>query len=189
MVINDGTGTGKKLKINQLNRAETQSVARTAEEDSALFGDAYLCGSGPVSLTSDSESAIFYLKNNEDKDLIIKNFTLTSTAITGASTGVFLLKLYKNPDGITSGTDNPPANTNFGSSKELEADVEFGAEGSTVTGGVLSGSTFMPQQAFTKAPLSWIVPKGSSFAISIQPATGNTSCSVNVFLDAYLKED
>jgi len=187
--IEDGSGSGRKLKINSKNRAETQSVSRNEEENASLEGNSYLCGTGPINLTSGNESAVFYLKNNENSDLIIKNFTFTSSAITGAANGVFLLKLYKNPDGISSGTDIPPANTNFGSSKTLVADVQFGAEAATVTNGILGGSTYMPQQTLTQAPLSWIVPKGSSFAITVEPEDGNTDTNINLFLDAYLNNE
>lgn len=188
MQIEDGAGSGRKLKINNQNRAQTQSVTRNAEESASLDGDLYLCGSGPVSLTSGNESAVFYLKNNEDRDLIIKNFTLTSSEMTGAANGVFLLRLYKNPDGISGGTDIAPSNVNFGSSRVLDADSQFGAEGSTITNGVLSGSTYMPQKSFVSSGLSWVMPKGSSFCISVQPDASNTSVNVNVFVDAYLKE-
>lgn len=187
----DGTGRGFKAKVNEKFRLETQTVNRTAEEDASLLGDNYLCGSGPVNLTSGSESAIFYFKNNEDKDVVIKNFTFNSTAVSGgagAADAVFLIRLYKNPDGISGGTDIPPANVNFGSSKELNAVSQFGAEGSTVTNGVQAGSTYMQQKELVRAPLSWVVPKGASFAITVQPDSANNSTQVNIFLDAYLRE-
>jgi hypothetical protein len=187
----DGTGRGFKARVNEKFRLETQTVIRSAEEDAALQGDAYLCGSGPVALTSGNESAVYFFKNNEDKDVIIRNFVFNTTAVSGgngSADAVFLLRLYSNPDSISLSTDIPPSNNNFGSSQTLSAVSQFGAEGSGVIGGTPAGATFAPQKEFTTLPLSWVVPKGSSFAITVQPDTSNNNTQVNIFLDAYLRE-
>ena len=183
--LEDGAGSSKKLKVNNSNRALTDSVTKGTDQDAAMEGRLFQFGSMPVNLTSANESAVLYFKNNEDADLEIVNFSFGSNGMTGTNAGdVYLLRLYTNSQGITGGTDTEAVNNNLGSSKKLNADIQFGAEGSTVTGGLPAGNALIEPSTFKRFPLYWVVPKGSSLAITVQPAAGNTNATVDLFFDA-----
>jgi hypothetical protein len=183
--LEDGAGSSKKLKVNNSNRALTDSVTKGTDQDAAKEGRLFQFGSMPVNLTSANESAILYFKNNEDADLEIVSFSFGSNGMTGSNPGdVYLLRLYTNSQGITGGTDTEAVNNNLGSSKKLNADIQFGAEGSTVTGGLPAGNALIEPSTFKRFPLYWVVPKGSSLAITVQPAAGNTNATVDLFFDA-----
>jgi hypothetical protein len=185
MIINDGTGTGAKLKISSQNRAQTDAVVHTSAQEAAEEGRLYQVGAGIVNLTSANESQILFLKNEGDKDLEIVNVTISSGLSTGGAAGdVFLAQLYVNPTSIT-GTDAPFVNNNLGSSRSLEGVFTAGAEGSVLTGGTLGGAVYFPVAKFERVSLYWVLPKGSSFAISITPPAGNTSLNVGCFVDIY----
>ena len=188
--IEDGTGTGKKLKIDGENRALTSSITSSADKNAASDGRLFQFGSSPITLTSSNESAVLYFQNNEDSDVRIVNFSFGSNGMTGANAGdVYLLRLYRNADGISGGTDTFAVNNNLGSSKQLNATIQYGAEGSTVTGGLQGGNALIDPSRFVRFPLFWVVPKGTSLTITVQPATGNTNATVDLFFDAYVSND
>lgn len=192
-ILEDGTGTGNKLKINDENRALTESVTHTSDQDAAERGNLFQIGTGPVSLTSANESAVLYLKNNEDADLEITTFTFSADAFQGGAVdagAMFLARLYVKSTGITNEISPAPAigNNNLGSSKTIDVDFSVGQEGSAVTSGTLAGTTYLPQSDFKRFPLYWVLPRGTSLTVTLQPASGNTSVNCNVFFDAYLDE-
>ena len=59
--LEDGAGSSKKLKVNNSNRALTDSVTKGSDQDAAMEGRLFQFGSMPVNLTSANESAILYL--------------------------------------------------------------------------------------------------------------------------------
>jgi hypothetical protein len=184
-MIEDGTGSGKKLKVNRDNRAEVDAVTHTSAQEAAEEGRLYQIGAGIVNLTSANESAVLFLKNDGENDYEIVNVTISSGLSTGGTAGDCLLaKLYVNPTSIT-GTDAPFVNNNLGSSKSPEGTFTAGAEASAVVGGSLGGAAFFPVAKFERVNLYWVLPKGSSFAITITPPAGNTSLNVGCFVDIY----
>lgn len=190
-IIEDGTGSGKKARVNHNNRLEVEGVTVSSAQDAAGDGLLFLVGGDTVNLTSSNESAVFFVENNGDATFEIVKFTFTASAMTGASAGsMYTVRLYKNPTAIT-GTTTPAnaANTNFGSSNTVEATLLSGSEGAGITGGTLAGQALFPPSAFTRFEVFFYVPKGASFAVTVQPATGNTSADVDVFFDAYLEVD
>jgi hypothetical protein len=188
--LEDGVGTGRKLKINNDNRALTDSVTSSADKNAASDGRLFQFGSTPITLTSSNESAVLHFENNENSDVRIVNFSFGSSGMTGTSAGdVYLLRLYINADGITGGTDTFAVNNNLGSSKQLSATIQYGAEGSTVNGGIQGGNALLDPSRFVRFPLFWVVPKGTSLSITVQPATGNTNATVDLFFDAYVSND
>jgi hypothetical protein len=185
MIINDGTGTGSKLRISRQNRAQTDAVTHSSAQQAAEEGRLYQIGAGIVNLTSANESQVLFLKNEGDKDLEIVNVTISSGLSTGGAAGdVLLAQLYSNPDSIT-GTDAPFVNNNLGSSRSPEGVFTAGAEGSTITGGTLGGAVYLPVAQFQRVELYWVLPKGASLAISITPPAGNTNLNVGCFVDIY----
>lgn len=176
--ITDGKGKGFSAGVDLNNRLLVNSISETLFQYAAEIGDAYFIGTPLVTLTNDSDSAIFYLENNEDSPLILGNFFFIAEATTGGSPNIFRSTWYKNPTSISSATSTTPLNQNFGSSSTLDATAQYGAQGSTVTGGSIVASLSFPIGQFNNIDANLILEKGSSFAITITPPTGNTSMAV-----------
>lgn len=188
-MIEDGTGSGRKLKITSDNRAKVDAVTHESAQEAAESGDLYQIGAGIVNLTSANESAVLFIKNNSDTPLEITNVTISSNVSTGGTAGdVLLAKLYVGGTSIT-GTTAPFVNNNLGSSKTPDGTFTAGAEASAVVGGTLGGAVYLPVAKFERIKLYWILPKGASLAITIQPPTGNTSLNVGCFIDAYYSSE
>lgn len=186
IMVEDGTGNGYKLRINDQNRAEVDAVTHTSAQEAAEEGRLFQIGAGIVNLTSANESAVLFLKNEGDKPLEIVNVTISSGLSTGGAAGdVLLAKLYTDATTITGSATAPFVNNNLGSSKTPEATYLAGAEGSAVTAGVLGGATFLPVANFERVNLYWILPRGASLAITITPPAGNTSLNIGCFFDVY----
>lgn len=189
--IIDGTGSGKSVKINARNRIEIEGVVVPSSQDAAGDGLLFLLGTDKINLTSSNESAVFYVKNSGDETLEIVKFTFCGTAMTGASAGdMYTVRIYKNPTGITGTTSVANSvNTNFGSSNVIDATLKGGAEGASLTNGTLAGQALFPASDLTRFEVFFYIPKGSSFGVTVEPASGNTNADVDLFFDAYLEDD
>lgn len=176
--ITDGKGRGFTTGVSSNNRLLTLGVNENIFQYSAEEGDAYFIGTPLITLTTATESAIFYIKNNEDDILIFENFFTTAESTTGGSPSMYRINWYKNPTSISSGTAVPSLNQNFSSSNALDADIEYGAQGSTVTGGSLVATLSLPIGQFNNIVANLVLGKGSSFVITVTPPAGNTSMPV-----------
>ena len=189
--IIDGKGTGKRAEVDSNNRLKTFSVSEGLSLDAAKKGENYNINTGSITLTSANESSVLYIKNNEDKNFVIEDVIIILGASTGG-TGDLSINLVRNP---TTGTiiDNATdadvvANRNFGSSRELVANVYKGAEGYTLTNGSdfadttrSSASTVVHFDAYVI-----VLPKGTSLGVNIDPQASNTSMAVKVAIVGYL---
>lgn len=175
--ITDGTGKGNSAGVDNTNRLLTRSVTEDIFQNAAEEGEAFFIGTPLITLTTATESAICYVKNNEDSPLILGRFFLIAETTNGTPT-MFRVNWYKNPTSISSGTATSALNQNFGSSEQLDADIEYGVEGSTITGGALAATLSFPVGAFNDFEANLILEKGSSFVISVDPPAGNTSMPV-----------
>ena len=193
MIIEDGTGTGKRLKVNKLNRLSADSVTFDREDDAIASGAGYQITSGQVTFTtSGTESAILYFKNDEDVDCVLDRVVLMIGS--GDTTGDWYHRIVRNPTGGTI-IDNALAagisNSNHGSANLLNGngeDIFKGIEGDTIIGGT---GVPLPVQASSNRivfPVGRRLPKGSSFAIILTPPTINSGSIIgvsvaHVFLD------
>lgn len=176
--IKDGTGKGFAVGVTSNNRLLTSTVNESIFANAAETGDAYFVGTPTLTLTNAAESALFFIKNNEDDKLIFENFFSTANATTGATQQIYTVNWYKNPTSISTVTATTPLNQNFGSSNTLLATTIYGAQGATFTGGTLVASLVLPIAEFNQIPANLVLPKGSSFGVSITPPAGNTSLPV-----------
>ena len=176
--IEDGTGKGNVAGVDNTNRVLVRSIGETIFQSAAEDGDAFFIGTPLITLTSANESAICYIKNNEDEQLVLGQFFLIAEVTTGGSPNMFRVNWYKNPTSISSGTATSALNQNFGSSQGLDADIEYGVEGSTITGGALAATLSFPIGQFNVIDANLVLEKGSSLVISVDPPAGNTSMPV-----------
>lgn len=179
--IKDGKGNGYTAGVSSDNRLLTSTVDQSIFQIGAKNGNAYFIGTPLVTLTTAGENAIFYVKNNEDNPVVFENFFSTATTASGATGGnppMYRINFYKNPTSMTVATASSALNQNFGSSNNLSADVQYGASGSAFSGGTLVAQIALPVGQFNQIPATLVLPKGSSFGISVTPPTGNTSMPV-----------
>lgn len=172
--IKDGTGKGYAAKVGEDNRLHTHSLTVTIEQSAAINGDVFGISSGVITLTSANESAIYYIKNNTDDDiLIIEQFLLFGASVGG--TGSPTVKYYTGADSsgtiVSTANDITPVNRRFLDSGVIDVDAFYGAEGLTLSGG--TESSFVTT-GFTNTG-TFIIPKGVALGISVTPPSGNTS--------------
>jgi hypothetical protein len=176
--IQDGTGKGFNVGVDKTNRLLSRTINETIFENSAEEGEAYFMGTPLVTLTNAALSAVFFVVNNEDFDLIFDNFFFIAEATTGGSPAIFRSSWYKGSTAMSSATSFTPLNQNFGSSKTLSGTFQYGAQGAAFTGGEVVTQLSFPIGQFNDIPAKLVLPKGSSFGIGVTPPTGNTSMAV-----------
>ena len=183
----DGTGTGKRAKVDVSNRLHTHSVTETIIQNAARTGDSYNINSGPITLTTASQSALLYFKNTGDSDIHIAAVGYLIGNSTGGA-GDFHATVVKNP---TTGTVISDAvavaineNKNVGSSKILDIETYKGAEGKTFTNGedfyfsLLGGAA----RTYVISTGTIVVPNGGSIGVNVTPQIGNTSMEIQIFM-------
>ena len=185
--IQDGTGSNRKARVNENNRLFTESTVRTEREEEALLGEAYIVGSGFVTLTGTSTSAVLYFKNNEDFNLVISRFLIGVKKSSGGTENFVTGIIYQNPTSMVSGTGNPLIinNVNFGSSNTVDSDSEIGQTGALLAGGSAYLATVAPTENLTSEAASTILPKGSSIGVFITPPSGNISIEVSIGINLH----
>ena len=191
--ITDGGGKGYSAEVDSENRLRVFSIAEPEVYNASSLGNSYNFNTGVINLTSASKSAVFYIKNNGDSDLIITQlFYLIGNSTAG--TGDVLITVLRNP---TTGTiisnavamEMDGVNRNFGSSKSLTTDSYKGAEASTFTNGVKIIESIIDQSP-TRVSIEvggLVIPKGSSIGIDITPATSNSSLDVEFAASVYIR--
>lgn len=179
--IKDGRG-GETARVGKNNRLFTDTISKDAVIDSSLNGNTFFMTTGSVNLTSDSESWLLFLKNNDTFQWVVESLE----AAFGATDGVgdsFVQFNVGATEGtlISEGVDLPAINLNIGSPKQLPSTVKLGGEGKTLTNGVNTPKTLIPEgskvRTFTAGPV--IIPPGVSFSIAYTPPSGNTNQNVS----------
>ena len=189
MKIEDGTGTGSIAKVRSDNKLNTYATTVTEYSELSSSGVAFNANTGGVALTT-TDSAVFYLKNNEELDLHIEGFFVGIGAVSGTISDPALIRAYVNPTGgtIVSGASAiSVVNRNFGSSRTFDFDCYKGVDGNTLTGQDAEPVLYQYQNANSRTfgTVNLILPRGSSFGVTIDLNTtggGNIYCGVTGYL-------
>lgn len=190
--ITDGSGSSVLAKVGQSSRRlYVEGVQEEERNLAAQSGDAYTSNTGDITLTSDSSSAVAYLKNNGDRDIVVvKTIFILGTSTGG--TGDWTAQLYRNPTAgtiITGAVDfEILANRNFGSSNLPDGNFYKGAEGNTITDGQQYTNTIYGAtgQRYVLDVGETIIGKGQSLGVILTPPTGNTSLLLNIAFEIYV---
>tara|TARA_S200002703_G_scaffold60869_1_gene52743 strand:- start:666 stop:1262 length:597 start_codon:yes stop_codon:yes gene_type:complete len=193
-MIVDGTGKGYQGKIDGRNQLWVRSVSVPEAEQALIDGKFYNFNTGNVTLTTANESALMYLKNNSETDLIITRLAISTNASTGGTSDRPSLSVLRNP---TSGTiiDNALApldncNTNFGSANVFDGQVYKGAEGYTLTGED-QGCLFIycTNGGDRLITFDIEIPKAQSIGFMYTPSPSNTSQKLYLAVNAHYRDD
>ena len=188
MIMEDGTGSGNKLKINGRNEAETFAVVKSRAEDANDFGDAYNLNTGEETFATSTNSGLLYYKNDEDTATIIEAVALgfRNSTCTDDQLKVFVVR---NPTGGTlvdaATAVDINANRNHGSSKALKTTslaYKSTAQNQTLTGGTDILLLYASKSGRLFADLNIEVPRGSSLGIRVESASLATSCYAALIL-------
>ena len=193
MIIEDGTGTGRKAQVNSGNRLYVRSVSNTEGQEANTDGSAYNINTGYITLTDAVDTPVIYVKNNELRNLYLEAIVFGVQPSTGGvSTEKTYATVIRNPTAgtiVSNATDvDIKSNRNYGNQNILDADTFKGATGSTLTDGEDHLIIQLSEGNRSFAAINEVIPKGASIAIKIKPPTSNTSMDVYTALVCYLKE-
>lgn len=198
--MNSGDGPKIGTHVDQNNQLHTFAISRTNGQDAVNKGNGYNINTGWIGLTSSTASGVFYFYNGEAPvngestfvvETIIVGIDGVGTTTTGDMSDIVIIA---NPTGGTliSGASavTYKANRNLASSNSLDSAtlVYKGAEGNTVTGG--TSIALFGQNAGTRVayPFDMEIPKGASFAITIDTQTTAGTTSVYVAVVGYRRD-
>lgn len=186
--LKDGTGEGFFARVDAKNRAHNGVISRTESNAAVDDGRLFLFSTLTVTLTNALITPMMYIKNEDDRDLFLDTFLITTGTSTGG-TGSYTLSTHAAIDvSSTIVTEAKPmiaANAKLSSSNTFNGDSFLGESGDTLVGGfnvtaflAAPGEpiTFNNQTAF---------PKGVSGLFAVTPPPGNTSMDVSLILVAY----
>lgn len=178
-IIRDGS-TNKAAGVDSTSRLMVRAVQQSETESATDSGDSYNINSGLITLTTAGESGVIYLKNNENSNIHIDSVVvILGPSANGVTTDTTLIKMYRNPttgtliSGASDVDDNE--NRNFGSPHNLTADAYKGAEGNTITNGVVIVESLINPGTRVAFKIDMVLTKGDSIAVSYEPNDSNTS--------------
>lgn len=192
----EGGKTGvNTLVIDSDGKAEVRAVTETEAQWATERGDAYNINSGKIGLTSSSDSAVLYFKNEENSVFIVEAIVF-GIGSAGTTTDVSEITVIRNP---TTGTiiestptdaDMNGINKNFGSSKTFgTSTVAYkGAEAETFTNGddfaLIFASSTVPR---TAVPLDIELQKGNSIGFNVNTYTSSGTTQVYIAIIGHFK--
>lgn len=189
IMIEDGTGSGNRLKVGSDNRLQARVVNESEIVHATESGKSYNWNTGLISVTGDA--TLIYIKNNSDDQLVITNIAL------GAFDGIThsdspYITLIRNPTGgdlisdATAVTMNQ--NRNFGSSNTATIDVYKGKVSGTITGGNDIAILQTSKTGRSFFGIDFILTKGTSMALKLTANITSGSANYYCALIGYFKD-
>jgi hypothetical protein len=187
-IIKDGL-SGNTAAVDGSNRLDVHAVTVTETQEAIQNGDAYNINTGLITITGATESALFYLKNNEERDFIVDAIAVGVTDGDTSDSGI--VTVVKNPTSVSFSADvDMNSNRNFGSSNTLASSLVYkGADAATITGGSDLGIFLQNDNGRLFATVNVGIPKGRSIAIKYDPNLASGSLSVYAALIGHLKRE
>lgn len=182
-ILRDGSGKSYLVKVTQNNRLTTESVTLAAENDAIRIGEGWQIASGSVAFTAATQTAMLYVKNTDERALVLDRAVLILGTATGG-TGDWTFQTLRNPEEsgtlISNAVPAGISNSNHGSALLPSADAYRGVQGDTVDlGGLGTGAPLPLQQTSNRTvfPLGRRLELGSSIAWRLTPPTGTTAAT------------
>lgn len=174
--ILDGKGKGYQAQVTANNRLGVDAVTIRGEEDAIRVGEGWQIASGLLTLTGSGETAILFIKNTSELDLVLDRAVLVLGSSDG--TGDWGFKTLRNPTAGSIVTNELAAgisNSNHGSGKVPQAEAFRGIENDTLTDG--AGVTLPIQQTENRTvfPLGRRLTTNTSIGFVLTPPPGNSS--------------
>ena len=192
MIIEDGTGSGHKVQVDSGNHMHTFAINRSEIQAAVKGGRAYNINTGWIGLTTATESAVLYFKNDESPSNGESRISVDAIAVgiddEGTTAGMSTITVVRNPTAgtIVSGATavDMNQNRNFNSSNTLGSTTLAykGAEGNTFTDG--DDIAIFGQQPGARAyyGVDFILGRGDSIGVKIDTDTSSGTSNVYVAL-------
>jgi len=188
-IIQDGTGTGNKLKVDANNRMKVDAIT----EERAVFnsieeGNTFIISSDFITAPSGSETGLLYVENTSDKDMLIHHIKLW----TGTTSTTSEVRVYRNPTTgtlISSASAADVNNLNFGSANAYEG-LAYQGNGvdATITDGSIIGRHYVGVGNQQMIAFMWngamALPKNKTCAVTVTP---QVSLSVTAEIEVYFE--
>lgn len=182
-----GASNRYSAEVDSSNRLSVRGINTESSVDAVERGDGYTFVTPPVVLTSDAESAVALIKNDEDRDMVIFSDDVSVGPSTGGTVDSAEVYLYNGTGlAMTGGTGQPVTAINLivGQPASIDYTSELGQEGAAITGASPT-LRYLPTGRTTTYGVFGIIPKGAQVAVAVKPPTGNTSLSVNLSVSVY----
>jgi hypothetical protein len=197
-IYNAGAGGNIGMHVDQNEQAHVYAVTEAESLRATEKGNSYNINTGLIGLTSATESAVLYFKNDEAPVNGESNIVIDGVIIgiddEGTTTGMSTATILRNPTAgtIVSGASavDANANRNFGSSNTLSSTslAYKGAEGNTFTDGTDFGILLQQPGTRVHYPLDIDLPKGSSIGIKLDTDTSGGTTNIYVALLLHRKD-
>ena len=191
--IQDGTGSKRKVRVNEGNRLLVDSIT----EERAVFnsvedGNTFIVSTDFLSFTgvTGQEDGVIYIKNTSSKKMLIHHIKLWS----GTAGQLTKITTYRNPTLgtlISSAIDADIENINFGSSNEYDG-LGYQGDGTnlTVTDGSVWGRHYLGIGNQQMLAMMWngavVLDRGNSLAVTCEAPNGvtvNLTCEIEVYFE------
>jgi hypothetical protein len=188
MILEDGTGSGNKAKVDSNKRVHTQSVTESEALHASEIGDAYNINTGNISFTA--AGTLIYIKNNEDQDLVVEAIAVGTGSGTTSDMGEIIVERNTTGGDLISDATavDMNQNRNFGSNKVLVCDVFKGKSGGTTTGGNDVILFYHGSNGRLFGSIDLIIPKGGTLAITYDPKLSSGSQKAYCAIICHLKD-
>lgn len=182
MIIENGDGQGRFLaRVDKTLRFWTRSVSESRTEEATRVGNGFAITTGPISLTSATESGVLYFKNNDTVPVYIDALTIWRDTVSTV-TGDVNAKVMRNPTAGTliSGATSVDIAVNRDTSNPATLVAYKGAQGSTLTGG--DQISFLAGTGRFVSTLDVMLRPGQAIGVLLNPfvSTGSAKVSVGI---------
>lgn len=177
ITIDDGTGSGRKASVTSDHLLQTLSQTFVFDHYvNHVNRKAYSC---VIEQTpAGAGYSFFYIKNNDDSDLIITSFTVYTPSVE-------TINVYLNSSGTAVGTDYTPINRYSGSANTASVTCIVGNNVTGLTNGNLVDKIIVLGSSVGMIKHNWvsdlIIPKNTT--LSLTATTG--SIKINATLSFY----
>jgi hypothetical protein len=178
MFIEDGTGTGKLVKVNSGNRLYTKAVTSTEDADiNTSVGKVWSVSFEGLNPAGANDN-VLYIKNTGDANLAISTIRLS---VDTAASQIKVNSVSGTPSG---GSAITPISRTVGSASLPTATIETGTD---ITGLTSEGTLYFIQCAAVDTQYELVckskirIPKGKAISLNIETATANLTGTITLF--------
>lgn len=194
-IIEDGSGTGRKAKVNLENELETRSIASSVTLHAVDEGRGFNVNTGILTLTNaTADTAVLYIKNTDVNDMIITSATISTGNSTAGDDDTIVLNqvggFTSASDIIANGATGVAVNRNSGKiSRVFSGVIKTGGTGRSFTDEVIGQRILSVFTTAVQIELTTIVPVGGEVGITINPPANNTSMRFMLSVNFHIKEN
>ena len=182
MIIQDGTGTGNKLRINSDNRMENQGTVQTRIADvSVRLGQAFTIATGFTSLTTTASfTGMLWIKNTDvvGRDMFIEHIRVCGQVMTMEAVQCVVYRNATTGTLISNAVTAHKTNNNFGSANQFNGLAYKGVDADTLTDGdwFTQFVTHVSGHSIIDFNDSIVIPKNSSIGFALKPTAAMEVC-------------